>query len=67
VATESSESDTSGDVSRFVQLADHGTDAVAIVALAVLGLYADPAPSWELVGTIASVAVGKNYLRSRGS
>jgi len=49
----------------LVEVADHGTDAVAIVALVALGLYADPAPSWELVGTIASIAVGKNYLRSR--
>jgi len=49
----------------LVELADHGTDAAAIAALVVLGIYGDP--SWELVGTIASIAVGKNYLRSRGS
>lgn len=49
--------------SRFVELADHGTDAVAIGGLVILGLYGSP--SWELVGTIASVAVGKNYLRKK--
>lgn len=49
----------------LVELADHGTDAAAIAALVILGIYGDP--SWELVGTIASIAVGKNYLRSRGS
>lgn len=46
-----------------VQIIEELTDVVAILVIAALGIYGDP--SLELVGTIATIAIGRRYVKSK--